>query len=86
MNFLSNIMDLPYNVITFILSYFPTIGCITYTTCMILWYYEFTQCNRMDMNNMESYYHSACIIVGWLLTITYRYLEAYVNSSFLFQL
>lgn len=66
-DFLSNIMDLPYNGVKFILSYFPTIGCIAYTTCMMKWYYEFTHCG-----DMEAYYHSACIIVGWLLTITYR--------------
>ena len=66
MDVLANVMDLPFNMVTFILSYFPTIGCIVYTTCMILWYYEFTHCE-----DMEPYYHSACIIVGWLLTITY---------------
>ena len=66
MDMMSNVMDVPFNSVRLILSYFPTICCFAYSVCMGLWYYEFTQCH-----DMEPYFHSACIIVGWLLTITY---------------
>jgi hypothetical protein len=75
--FFANIMDVPYDSLTFFLENLPTIGSFAFAICMLCWYLNYVDsCTANGELNDESsnnaaYLLSACLVIGWLQTITY---------------
>ena len=72
--FFSNIMDVPYDSLTFFLENLPTIGSVAFAFCMLFWYLNYMEmCTNAEAKKgfNAAYLLSACLVIGWLQTITY---------------
>lgn len=73
--FVANIMDVPYDALTFFLENLPTIGSFAFALSMLFWYLNYMDsCSLgtgLDSSNNAAYLLSACLVIGWLQTITY---------------